>query len=80
MLYSRDVLFFCEFAHSLACGYMQRHLPNIRQITPASGEREKKGRSGKRSTSPAQSKSKTAVPVNDPDAINELKQALEVGN
>ena len=64
--------------HALACGYMQHHLPTVRQSTPVSVEKDKKGRGGKHSSSPTQSKSRGVVPLNDPDAISELKQALEV--
>ena len=57
---------------------MQRHLPSSRQASPVPGEKEKKQRGGKQSASPTHVKSKTYIPVNDPEAISELKQALEV--
>ena len=78
MLNHRDVPFFCDFAHSLARGFMQQHLPSSRQATPVQAEKEKKTRGGKRSASPTHAKGKAYVPVNDPDVIAELKQALEV--
>ncbi|XP_065072026.1 cilia- and flagella-associated protein 46-like isoform X1 [Rhopilema esculentum] len=77
--YSEDVTFFCTFAHALAKGYMQNHLPNSRQSTPVPAtEKDKKWRTGKQSASPTHSKSKAYAITNDPEALNELKQALEI--
>ena len=59
---------------------MHPYLPNATPSTPVPGEKDKKGRNVKQIASPTLGKNKPFVPSTDPDAVSDLKQALEVNS